>query len=531
MTDKVISELKNKMQTGVIDRRKFMTSAIAAGVTIPVALGMVGEVIAATPKGGGRFRIGVSGGQATDSFDPATYDGAMMYHISYGVFNHLMEISNEGELIPELAESIDASPDAKTWTIKLRKGVTFHNGKSLTSEDVILSLQRHVGDESKSKAKSSLDQIESFAKDGDLGVVLKLKEGSADFPYVLTDYRIPILPSKDGQLDFKGGIGTGAYVVESFEPGVRAVLKKNPDYWKAGRGHFDEVELISIKDATARQNAVLNGDIDVAEKISPQTAGRFSRAEGVKLLEVKGALHQTFPMQMSVAPFDNLDFRLAIKHAVNREELVQKVLKGHGTVGNDQPISSVYEFYADIPQRTQDLEKAKFHLKKSGVGDTQIDLSAADIAFTGAVDAAVLMQSQMAEAGINLNVVKEPNDGYWSNVWGKKPFVASFWRGRPTADWMLTAVYSAGVAYNETKWENLRFNELLVQARAELDKAKRAAMYAEMQLLIRDDGGALIPTFGNYLEGLRENVMHDENVSGVLGHMDGGSAIERWWFA
>lgn len=531
MTKDHIIKLKAQLRQGAIDRRGFIVSSIAAGLTAPTAIGLAGEVLAATPKSGGRFRVGVSGGQATDSLDPATYDGAMMYHISYAAYNHLMEISNEGELIPELAESIEPSADAKTWTIKLRDGVTFHDGKSLTSEDVIFSLQHHLGEDSKSKAKSSLDQIEAFAKDGDHIVILSLKNGNADFPYVLTDYRVPILPSKGGKLYFESGVGTGAYIMKEFEPGIRALLTKNPNYWKPGRGHFEEVELISVTDTTARQNAILSDDIDVAEKISPQTAGLFSRAQGVKILEVKGALHQTFPMQTNVAPFDNRDLRLAIKYAIDREELVQKILRGHGTVGNDHPISAVYEFHADIPQRVRDLDKAKFHAKKSGIGNQQIILSAADIAFPGAVDAAILMQSHLAEAGLNLNVVKEPNDGYWSNVWGKKPFVASFWRGRPTADWMLTAVYSSGAPYNETNWESERFNSLLLEARVELDKAKRAEMYAEMQQLIRDDGGALIPTFGNYLEGLRENVMHDAAVSGVLGHMDGGSACERWWFA
>ena len=531
MTNSVITKLRRQLQKGVIDRRTFVASAIAAGATVPSALSFADNAYAATPKSGGRFRVGVSGGVATDSLDPATFGGEMVYHISFAGFNRLMEISPEGDLIPELAESVEASSDAKTWTFRLREGIEFHDGKALTSEDVIVSLQRHLGDDTESGAKSSLSQIDSFAKDGDLGVVLTLKTGSADFPYVLTDYRLPILPSKDGEIYFENGIGTGGYVLDTFEPGVRAVFVKNPNYWKVGRAHFDEIELIAISDPTARQNAVLNGDIDVAEKISPQTANLLSRSDDVKLLEVKGALHQTFPMRMDVAPFDNLDFRLAVKHAVDREELVQKILKGYGSVGNDHPISSVYEYHADIPQRTQDLDKAKYHMEKSGVGDTAINLSAADTAFTGAVDAAILLQSHLAKAGINLNVVREPNDGYWSNVWGKKPFVASYWRGRPTADWMLTAVYSAGATYNETAWENERFNALLVEARVELDKAKRAEMYAEMQTLIRDDGGALIPSFGSYLTGLRNNVMHDDAVSGVLGHMDGGSAVERWWFA
>ena len=128
-----------------------------------------------------------------------------------------------------------------------------------------------------------------------------------------------------------------------------------------------------------------------------------------------------------------------------------------------------------------------------------VDLSVADVAFAGAIDAGVLYAESAKAAGIDLNVVREPNDGYWSNVWQKKPWSACYWSGRPTADWMFSTTYAAGVPWNDTNWEHDKFNELLRVARAELDESKRRAMYAEMQQILSDEGGALVPMFASYV--------------------------------
>ena len=126
--------------------------------------------------------------------------------------------------------------------------------------------------------------------------------------------------------------------------------------------------------------------------------------------------------------------------------------------------------------------------------------------------------------------MREPNDGYWSNVWMKKPWSAVYWGGRPTEDWMFTTAYASGAAWNDTFWENERFNMLLKQARAELDEAKRRAMYEEMQGIVSNDGGVVIPMFASYVMAHSDKVMHPEQV-GANWTLDGFRAVERWWFA
>jgi peptide/nickel transport system substrate-binding protein len=160
----------------------------------------------------------------------------------------------------------------------------------------------------------------------------------------------------------------------------------------------------------------------------------------------------------------------------------------------------------------------------------KVDLSASDAAFVGAVDTAVMFKEQAAKAGIDINVIREPNDGYWTNVWTKKPFVMCYWAGRPTEDWMFSQVYAAGTPYNDTHWNNERFNKLLVEARAELDSAKRRSMYQEMQQLVSDDGGVIIPMFANAVNARSAKVAHGPLVGSNL-DLDGWKCIERWWFA
>jgi peptide/nickel transport system substrate-binding protein len=141
----------------------------------------------------------------------------------------------------------------------------------------------------------------------------------------------------------------------------------------------------------------------------------------------------------------------------------------------------------------------------------------------------VLYQEHAKAAGIEINVVREPNDGYWDNVWLKKPWCASYWSGRPTIDWMVTTVYAKGAAWNETHWDNARFNELLVAARGETDDKKRATMYAEIQQLIHDDGGVIVLVFYNYVEAATKKLAHGTIAPNYPA--DGLKIAERWWFA
>ncbi len=399
----------------------------------------------------------------------------------------------------------------------------------MTAEDVIFSINHHRGEESKSAAKAYLKSIENIKTDGKYEIIFELSGGSADFPFILGDYHLSICPAGTKGQEWEKGIGTGGYILERWEPGVRAFSKRNPNYWKEGRAHFDEVETLSIVDTNARTNALKTGQINYMDRVELKTVHLLKKMPGINVLATTGTAHYTIPMLVDKSPYNDNNVRMALKLAVDREALVKQILRGYGQVGNDHPIAPVNKYHAkNLEQRKYDPEKAKFYMKKAGKLDHVFNLHAADAAFAGAVDAAVLIKEHAKKAGININVVREPDDGYWSNVWIKKEWVMCYWGGRPTEDMMFSVAYATDAPWNDTHWKNDQFNKLLVAARAELDTDKRRKMYEDMQEICRNDGGTIVPMYNQMVEASSDKLAHGP----MSGHMalDGMRNTERWWF-
>ncbi|MBW2428229.1 MAG: ABC transporter substrate-binding protein [Deltaproteobacteria bacterium] len=526
-----LEKLQQLLSEGRISRREFIARISALGLMAAVSPALLsGTAKAATPKKGGRFIIGITGGSTTDSMDPGTLTSNMNQNINWQIRNCLVEIDHNFNAIPELAESWGSTPDAKAWTFKLRKGIEFHNGKTMTAEDVIFSINHHLGEKSKSAAKGYLKNIENIKADGKHEVIFELSGGSADFPFILGDYHLTICPAGTEGKEWEQGIGTGGYILESWEPGVRAFSKRNPNYWKVGRAHFDEIETLSITDTNARTNALKTGQINYMDRVELKTVHLMKRMPAINVTAVTGTAHYTIPMLVDQKPYNDNNVRMALKLAVNREELVKQILRGYGEPGNDHPIAPVNKYHAkNLEQRKYDPEKANFYMKKAGMLDHTYNLHAADAAFAGAVDAAVLIKEQAKKAGININVVREPDDGYWSNVWIKKEWCMCYWGGRPVEDMMFSVAYADGAPWNDTHWKNDRFNKLLISARAELDTDKRRKLYGEMQEICRNDSGTVVPMFNQIVEASSDKLAHGP----ISAHMalDGMRNAERWWFA
>ncbi len=506
-------------------RRRFLRgTALAAG-----AAALPAASLASTPKRGGVLRYACAHGSTTDSLDPGTYENDFTISMSHLTHNFIAEVDHNNDLIPELAESWEHSNGAKTWTFSLRRGVEFHNGKTVTAQDVIASINHHRKPDTSSAVAQQVKPIVDMKADGDHRLVITLDAGNVDFLFTLADYHIPVLPSVDGEVDVFSRVGCGPFVSDEFDPGVRYRGIRHANYWKEGRPYFDEVVMLSIIDAAARTNALTSGDVDFIGRVDLTTVHLLERNQSIRVHAVPGFQHFTFPMLTDREPFTDNNVRMAIKLAARRDEMVQKVLKGYGSIGNDHPIGERGVFFnADLPIREYDPERAQWFLRQSGHERISVDINVADAAFDGAVDAAVLYAESARPAGIDINVVREPNDGYWSTVWLTKPWCASYWGGRVVPDQMFTTTYAAGAAWNETHWDHPRFNQLLVAGRAESDPAKRAEIYGEMQLLVRDEGGAVVPMFSQYVFATTDKVLQGPLASNW--DLDGHRFAERWWF-
>lgn len=359
-SQKTVDRLLEAARSGRLSRRELIQGLLAAGVTAAGASSLwSSSVEAASPNKGGKMRMGKAHGSTTDTLDPATFENGFTLGMTHGAHAYLTEVLADGSVGSSLAESWEASSDASTWTCKLRSGVTFHNGKEVTAEDVEASINHHRGEDSKSAAKPIVAPIKNIRGDGSHTVVFELEGGNADFPFIVSDYHLPIMPAVDGKPDWKSGIGAGAYKIKNYDPGVRCDFDKYADYFRSDRGHFDSVEMITIVDPAARTNALISGEVDAIDRVDLKTVNLLKRRSGVKVHSLAGNQHYSFPMHTNKAPFSDNNVRLALKHAVDRKELVDKILHGYGSVGNDHPIGRGVQYYAkELEQREYDPDKA-----------------------------------------------------------------------------------------------------------------------------------------------------------------------------
>lgn len=511
-------------------RRTLLKGAAAAAAYTFTSLGPAGATSSA-PRRGGHLRIGLWGGSSQDTLDPASITNDAGFLTAATARNKLVEVEPNGELSPALAVKWEPSDDLTRWTFEIRSGVTFHSGKSLEMSDIVASLNLHRGKDSTSPAKSFLKPVTDIVAEGSNRIVVSLDAPNVDFASTLADVSLSIVPAKDGVADRNTTDGTGPYIIESFEPGQRIRFKRNPNYWNLeNAAFFDSAEVIILSDAATRMNALRSGQVDLINQADLKTLNLLQRVPGITVEDVPSGRFYMFGMMSDVAPFNDKNVRQALKYAINRQEMVQKILLGHGSIGNDQPIKPSHKYFnSDLPQREYDPDKVKFHLKQAGVTSLKVPLSVAEAAFAGAVNAGQLFVASAAAAGITIDATREPDDGYFDNVWLVKPFTADYWSELPSADAQFTQGYALGAAWNETHFDNPRFNELLLKARTTLDEQQRTGMYHEMQQLIYDESGAIVPMFANNTWASKSTLKHQSEVASHR-DLDDFRCIERWWF-
>ena len=528
---RLLDRLANAARDGKVSRREFMYQSLAAGMTASAATGLWTSKAYAAPQRGGTFKVGMHDGNSSDTHDPGRYVSRQQIYLAHQYRSYLTMIEPDGSLGPDLATGWEANEDASVWTFKLNPDASFHSGKPVTAKDVVASLNHHRGEDTTSAAKTLLTSVTDISADGDHAVVVSLNSGLADLPWLMTDYHLAIVPAnEDGSANWQSGDGSGPYRIDEGEWGIGWKLSRH-DGWHLDGAWFDKVEMLVLNDPNARQTSLVTGDVDAVSLIDLKTSALLQRDPNIEVEDVPSAAAITLPMFCDTPPFDDPDVRNALKLSMNRDEIIKKIAFGYATKGNDFHHSPAMPYWPDdIPQRDYDPDKAKSLLKKAGAEGLSVSISTADSLFSGAVDLCVLYSEHAKAAGIDIKVVREPNDGYYSDVWLKKPFVAVSWGARPTPDVMYSLAYAADADWNESHWKNERFNELLKKAKGELDNKLRAEMYHEMALLARNDGGTLIPMFNNFVYARRSNVKRGDSLAASW-ELDGARAPSRWWFA
>lgn len=507
-----------------LNRRDFNRTLLAMGAAM--AAGPLPHAAAqAQPKRAGRLRVAAHVQSAQDTLDPAKFVQSSDYARGHMVYNGLTLIDGAAAAQPELAESFESNSDATEWVFKIRRGVTFHDGKSLDVDDVIYSIMRHKDEKVASASKGLVADISDVVADGKDAVRIKLSAPNADVPVLLGTFGFMIV--KNGTTDFSTAVGTGPFRIEEFSPGVRTVVKRNENYFKSGQPYVDEIEYFGIADPVARLNALMSGDIHMMSDLRPNAIEEAQKTSGIEVFSTPCPRFVQLAMMCDRAPTENLDLRLAIKSLLDRDRVVGQILKGYAVVANDHFVMSESPDYnSSLPQRTLDIDKAKFHLRKAGMENARLELHVTEAA-QNSVEIGLLLQASAAKAGLQIDLKREPSDGYWSNIWIKRAFHAVIWNPRPTNSIMATLIWKSDAKWNDTQFKDRRLDGLIDTVRGTVDPARRKELFWDIQKIIHEEGGNAIPAFVNYLDAVSSKVKGLTPVP--TGNLSGFNFADKVW--
>jgi len=460
------------------------------------------EAITEANSGHGILRIphpvDWGGKESLDPASPVEFKSATVL-----LYDRLVRLNTDGIPAPELATEWRANDDATEWTFILREGVTFHDGKSFSSADVAYTIAHFLDPNLESPMTATLGLIESTETPDAQTIIIKLTQGHADLPLLLGHRGAAIIPEGSGETIGQTGIGTGPFTMESLDPEGTTHLRANDAYWK-GIPEAAEVELLGLPDAAARVLAAQAGQVDLLLDVTAAQAALFANNDDFTVINFPSGRFATLAMRTDTPPFDDVRVRQALRMVVNRQEMVDLVLEGHGTATCDVPVApnDMYRWNTECPQ---DIEQAKVLLAEAGYADgidVTVYVSDLDPQF---IPLAEVYQQQAAEAGIRVTIDVKPADSYWSDVWMTQPFVASYWIDRP-ADQILNELWRSNAAWNESFFQRADFDQILDDARAEIDFEQRRALYHAAQQIIAEEGGHLIPYYINEFYVLHNNV-------------------------
>ncbi len=476
------------MQTGLnLTRRNLLAGASAAAVA--AALGGCANALDRDTL---RLIHGATGGGLKDTLDPH-------FPVAYpdisrvrNLYEPLFQFNTDYIIEPALAEEMESSADAKTWTIHLRDGVTFHHGKSLTADDVQATFERAFNPDNVAPQAGELASVADMAASGPLDELtyrLVLNEPLAIVPELLAAYGLGVIPV---DFDLSNPVGTGAFKADLFVPGQRSRFLKFADYWDQ-QASVDELVIIDFADDAAKVNAMLAGQIQTTDNL-PTYLVESIRDQGAQALISESGGWLPFTMRVDLEPFSDPLVREALRLMTDRQQLIDQALNGYGTLGNDlySPFDPGYA--DDLPQREHDPEQAAALLAQAGQSGLQIEVVTSTAVGSGGVEAANLFAQQAKQAGVQVRVNKVDSSTFYGEQYLQWPFAQDFWA---TRNYIPQAAQCALASspYNETHFDDPEFEDLIMRARGEVDLDTRNDLVRQAQQIEYDTGGYIIWAF------------------------------------
>jgi peptide/nickel transport system substrate-binding protein len=502
---------------GLTRARLLRNTAAAALVGLSPSLLSQASAFAATPKKGGALRVGCVGGGTAETVNPFIGVTPIDQCRIQNLYDPLVIMNSDLSRSPGLALAWNHNKNSTVYEVKLRQGVEFHNGKSFGAEDVIYSIKQMAG-----KGSAALPFV-SGIRLGELKAIdkhtvrISLKDPDADLAGNFVYYNTWIVPA--GQKDYKHPAGTGAFKFQSFTPGQQSVFLANPNYWVTGKPYVDSLKVVSISDNTARLNALLSNQIDAMAQLPTGLAKAHASAGDMTVLVAPSPQPMMFYMDTTKAPYTDPRVTLAMKLIADRKALVAGAISGYGTVGNDIVGKGLPFYDGSLPQREQDIEKAKSLLKAAGQEKLTVELSTSDI-FPGFVEAATLYAQQAKAAGVTVKLKNVPANSYYnpSLLYLKMPFAETQWALSSLKMFYLQAL-APDAPYNETHWKSPSFASLLSKAVGAPNKAAAQTLWNQVQKIQYDKGGYINWTNADWVDGTSKKLQGlKPSAAGALGN-------------
>jgi peptide/nickel transport system substrate-binding protein len=496
----------------------------SSGTTSPTTSSVSGR-----PKTGGTIKAGLSGGSTADTLNALTPVQSTDFARTLNLFEPLTIFGANGPVENVLAKEVTPNKDATTWTIRLRPGITWHNGKPLTADDVIYTLQVITNPKAPMPGATALTlvDVKGLKKLDPLTVSVPCTRPLSVLPQALAAWYLNVVPvGYDPQHPPKHPIGTGPFKFKSFTPGLESVFVRNENYWESGLPYVDTLVITDVADESSQVNALISGDVDVIDLLSFASIAPV-QSGGQKVVVSKTSAFTPIYMDRSKPPFNDVRVSQAMRLCCDRPQMLKEIFGGEGTIGNDVFAIASPDYDHAIPQRHQDIPQAKYLLKQAGREHLTVTLLTAPIA-QGTVELAEVFAQNASLAGANISLNRttpgvEFGPGYPNFLFGQ--------------DYVIYTGYIMQVAFNnvpgapyyETHFHDAHYLSLYNEALSTVDAAKRYEIEHEMQLVDWNSGGDIVAYFYPTIDG------HSPQVQGihtsVTGWPLGGFDFKSMWLS